>query len=93
MRDMLKETETAAGTLGVHLQLVEVRSPDEFDLAFSTVIRERSEALLVFPSTILFAEGKRIGDLAAKHRLPSMFDAREFVDPASHSVMERVLTT
>jgi Predicted nucleotide-binding protein containing TIR-like domain len=40
MRDMLKETETAAGTLGLHLQLVEVRSPDEFDLAFSTMIRE-----------------------------------------------------
>jgi len=80
MRDMLKETEAAAGTLGVQLQLVGVRGPDEFDLAFSTMIRERAEALLVFPSTMLFAEGKRIVDLAAKHRLPSMFNAREFVD-------------
>jgi putative tryptophan/tyrosine transport system substrate-binding protein len=78
--DMLKETEAAAGTLGVQLQLVGVRGPDEFDRAFSTMIRERAEALLVFPSTMLFAEGKRIVDLAAKHRLPSMFNAREFVD-------------
>jgi putative ABC transport system substrate-binding protein len=77
---MLKETEAAAGTLGVQLQLVEVRGPDEFDRAFSTMIQERAEALLVFPSTMLFAEGKRIVDLAAKHRLPSMYNAREFVD-------------
>jgi putative tryptophan/tyrosine transport system substrate-binding protein len=34
----------------------------------------------VFPSTMLFAEGKRIVDLAAKHRLPSMFNAKECVD-------------
>jgi putative tryptophan/tyrosine transport system substrate-binding protein len=80
MRDMLKETEAAARTLGVQLQLVAVRGPDEFDRAFSTMISERAEALLVFPSTMLFAEGKRIVDLAAKHRLPSMFNAREFVD-------------
>jgi ABC-type uncharacterized transport system substrate-binding protein len=80
MKDMLKETEAAAGTLGVQLQLVDVRGPDEFDRAFSTMIRERAEALLVFPSTMLFAQGKRIVDLAAKHRLPSMSNAREFVD-------------
>ncbi len=80
MRDMLKETEAAAGTLGVQLQLVGVRSPDEFDRAFATMTRERADALITFPSTMLFAEGKRIVDLAAKHRLPSMFNAREFVD-------------
>jgi putative ABC transport system substrate-binding protein len=59
---------------------VAVRGPDEFDIAFSTMLRERPEALLVLPSTMLFAEGKRIVDLAAKHRLPSMFNAREFVE-------------
>jgi putative ABC transport system substrate-binding protein len=80
MKDMLKETEAAAGTLGVQLQLVDVRGPDEFDRAFSTMIRERAEALFVFPSTMFFAQGRRIVDLAAKHRLPSMYNAREFVD-------------
>jgi ABC-type uncharacterized transport system substrate-binding protein len=80
MSDMRTETEAATGTLGVRLQLVGVSGPDEFDRAFSTIIRERAEALLVFPSTMLFAEGKRIVNLTAKHRLPSMFNAREFVD-------------
>jgi len=78
--DMLKETEAAAGTLGLQLQLVEVRGPYEFDRAFMTMVREHAEALLVLPSTMLFAEGKRIVDLTAKHRLPAMFNAREFVE-------------
>ena len=48
VRDMLKETEAAARTLGVQLQLVGVRGPDEFDRAFSTMTSERAEALIVF---------------------------------------------
>ena len=79
-RDMLKATEAAARTLGVQLQLVGVRSPDEFDRAFSTMIRERADALIMLPSPMLFAERRRIIDLAAKHRLPSMYNARESVE-------------
>jgi putative ABC transport system substrate-binding protein len=79
-RDMLKGTEAAARALGVQLQLVEVRGPDEFDRAFSTMTRERADALIVFPSPALFNERRRIVALATKHRLPSMFNAREFVE-------------
>jgi putative ABC transport system substrate-binding protein len=79
MTDMLKETAEAAGTLGVQLQLVEVRSPDEVDRAFSTMIRDRAEALFQLPSAMLFSERRRIVGLAATHRLPAMFNAREFV--------------
>jgi putative ABC transport system substrate-binding protein len=77
--DMLKETEVASHTLGVKLHLVGVRSTDELDRAFATMTRERAEAVLVFPSTMLFSERRRIADLAAKHRLPSMTNASEFV--------------
>jgi ABC-type uncharacterized transport system substrate-binding protein len=79
-RDMLKETETAARTLAVQLRLVGARGPDEFDRAFSTMTRERAEALIVFPSPMLFNERRHVVDLAAKHRLPSMFGATEFVE-------------
>jgi putative ABC transport system substrate-binding protein len=80
MRDMLTETEAAARTLGMQLQLVEVQGPDEFDRAFSTMTRARADALFVFPSVMLFTERRRIVALAEKHRLPSMFNAREFVE-------------
>jgi len=75
----LKRTEAAARALGVQLQLVGVRGPDEFDPAFSTMTKERAEALLVFPSPLLYAERRRIVDLVTKHRLPSMFNAKEQV--------------
>jgi len=79
-KTMLQETEAAARTLGVQLQLVEVRGPDELDRAFSMMTRERAEAVFVFPSTVLFNERRRIVDLAARHRLPAMYQAREFVE-------------
>jgi putative ABC transport system substrate-binding protein len=80
MRDMLNETEDAARTLGLRLQFVEVRSPDELDHAFSTIAREHPDALVTFPSTMLFSERRRIVALAAKHRLPSMFNSSDFVE-------------
>jgi putative tryptophan/tyrosine transport system substrate-binding protein len=76
---MLNEVGEAARTLGVQLQLVEVRSADEFDHAFTTMAKARAEALFQFPSTMLFNERRRIIDLAARHHLPAMFNAREFV--------------
>src|SRR5262245_37037196 len=79
-RDMVKATEAAARTLGVQLQLVGVAGPDEFDRAFSMMISERANALMVFPSPMLFLERRRIVELTAKHRLPSMSQAREFVE-------------
>ena len=79
-QDMMTGTEAAARTLRVQLQFVEVRRPDELDHAFSTMTRERADALIVFPSTMLFSERRRIVSLAAKYRLPSMFNAREFVE-------------
>ncbi len=79
-QDMLKETDAAARSLGVHLQLVEVRGPNELDRAFSTMTKERGEALMMFPSTMLFNERRRIVDLAAKSRLPAMYPARQFVE-------------
>jgi ABC-type uncharacterized transport system substrate-binding protein len=64
----------------VQLQLVGVRGPDEFDRAFSTMTRERADALIVFPSPMLFNERRRIVDLAIQHRLPSISAARQFVE-------------
>jgi ABC-type uncharacterized transport system substrate-binding protein len=79
-RNMVKQTEAAAQTLGVQLQLVGVRGPDELDRAFSTMTREHADALIVFPSPMLFNERRRIVDLAVQHRLPSISVGREFVE-------------
>ena len=80
MRDMMKETEAAARTLRMRLHFAEMRGPNELERAFSTMTREHPDALLVFPSPMLFGERRRIVALAVKHRLPSMFNNREAVE-------------
>jgi putative ABC transport system substrate-binding protein len=79
-REMFKETEAVAQTLKVHLQVVGVRHSDEFDHAFSTMTRGHAGALVTFPSPMFYAARRRLVGHAAKHRLPSMFNATEFVE-------------
>jgi putative tryptophan/tyrosine transport system substrate-binding protein len=79
-KDMLKGVEVAARALGVRLQFVEARGPEDFDRAFSDMISAGASALTVLPSNLLFNERRRLVDLAAKHRLPAVHFARLFVD-------------
>lgn len=64
----LKETEVAARSLGIQLQTLTVRGPDEFEGAFSAMGRERAGALIVLPDLLFFQHRKRVVDLAAEHR-------------------------
>jgi putative ABC transport system substrate-binding protein len=79
-KDMLKAADVAARALGVRLQLVEARGPDDFDRAFSDMTRARAGALTVLPSLMFFLERRRLVDLAAKNRLPAVYQTRDFVD-------------
>jgi putative ABC transport system substrate-binding protein len=74
------EVRAAAQVLGVTLQSVEIRGPDDFDTAFSAMSRERAEALIAFSDPVIVFHGRRITDLAAKNRLPAMYASREVVD-------------
>jgi len=80
MRDMLEGTEVAARTLGLHLQLLEARSPNEFGRAFSAMATDGANSLIVFPSPMFYAEHRRLVDLATKHRLPTIYAFKEAVD-------------
>ena len=77
---MLKEAEAAARVLGVRLQFVKAREPADIDRAFSDMTRARAEALTVLPSNMFSNQSRRLVDLAAKTRLPTVYPTREFVD-------------
>jgi putative ABC transport system substrate-binding protein len=79
-KDMLKAADGAARALGVRLQVVEARGPDDFDRAFSDMTRARASALTVLRTTMFFNERRRLVDLAAKTRLPAVYGLREYVD-------------
>jgi putative ABC transport system substrate-binding protein len=67
----------AAGSLGLQLQLVEARGPEEFDGAFAAMTRERAGALFVLQDPAFSPHRARLVDLAAKNRLPSILTQRE----------------
>jgi len=79
-KDRLKRAEVAARALGMRLQVVEARGPEDFDRAFSDMTRARADALTVLGGAMLFTERRRLVDLAAKNRLPAVYSWREFVD-------------
>ncbi|HXB78314.1 MAG TPA: ABC transporter substrate-binding protein [Bradyrhizobium sp.] len=56
------------------------RQPRRFAGAFAAIVQERTEALIVMPSPMLFGEYKRIAGIATDSRLPAMGAAREFAE-------------
>ena len=78
--NMLNATAAAARTLQMEAPLVRVDGPDQLDSAFSAMTREHPGALLVLQSSMFFTERRRIVDLAVKHQLPTMFNAREYAE-------------
>ena len=79
-KDILKEADVAARALGVRLQFVEARGPEDFDRAFSDMTTGRAGALTVLVSPMFFGERRRLVDLAAKNRLPAVYPWRDGVD-------------
>jgi putative ABC transport system substrate-binding protein len=76
----LGHAKVAARTLGVELQALEARGPDNFERAFAAMTRERAGALFVVADGMFLLHRTRIVGLAAKHRLPAMYALRGFVD-------------
>jgi putative tryptophan/tyrosine transport system substrate-binding protein len=79
-KDMLNEANAAARALGVQLQWIEARGPEDMARAFSAKTGTRADALAVLPGNIFVSERRRLVDLAAKNRLPAVYPWREFVD-------------
>jgi putative tryptophan/tyrosine transport system substrate-binding protein len=76
----LKETQRTARALGITLQYNQVRDTAEVDAAFNTTIRDNANALLVFPDPVTNVHREQIAEFAAKHRLPSMFGRKGYVE-------------
>src|SRR5262249_56556838 len=70
-----------AARLGVHLQRLEVREPDDYEGAFAAASSERAEAMVVLPCYFHAPNLQRIVDLAAKYRLPAIYSGRLWVQP------------
>jgi putative tryptophan/tyrosine transport system substrate-binding protein len=73
-----KEVETAARSLGIEPQLLDVRKAEDLEPAVDAAIRQRADALVVGLETLTQTNQRVIVGLAAKRRLPAIYASTEF---------------
>jgi putative ABC transport system substrate-binding protein len=76
----LRDVQEAAASLDVQLVVVRANAESDFDAAFSTVVQQRSGALLVCASPFFNGRREQLVVLAARHALPTMYEWRDFAD-------------
>jgi putative tryptophan/tyrosine transport system substrate-binding protein len=76
----LRHAREAARALKVRLQLLEARGANDIDSAFAKMTKERVGAVVVLVDAMLIDQRTRVADLAARHRLPSVYGLIEFVE-------------
>jgi putative ABC transport system substrate-binding protein len=64
----------------VAIEAVDVRTPDDIEPAFSKLNRMGADALITLVDGVTMSSRYRIVELATKHRLPTIFQVRDFVD-------------
>jgi putative tryptophan/tyrosine transport system substrate-binding protein len=72
--------EAAARSLGVKLDVIEIGLPADIPGAFEAAKRGRATALIVLPSPMFYGERRRLAELAARHRLPAIYEVKAYVD-------------
>jgi putative ABC transport system substrate-binding protein len=77
----LKEYEAVALSLKIPVQPLEVRGPNpDLEGAFQSAVKGRASALITITTSVLYRRQKQIAELAAKSRLPSMFEGSTWVE-------------
>jgi hypothetical protein len=71
-----EEFKTAAPSLGLEAQLLDVRKSEDIVQAFDTAIAQRADAILVANDTVTLANRGQVVELAAKHWLPAMYNSK-----------------
>ncbi|MGE5215391.1 MAG: ABC transporter substrate-binding protein, partial [Chloroflexota bacterium] len=79
-QDEVRETRKVAQPLGVRIHSQDIKDPGQFQDAFTTVSKERVEALIITNNSFNFSHRKQLSDFASKNRLPTMCGRAAFVE-------------
>jgi putative ABC transport system substrate-binding protein len=74
-----RSAEDAARVLGIKVQTLGVREPDDFDHAFAEMTRERPDAILMVSDALTMLNRKRVVEFAKTNRLPTIFEVSALV--------------
>jgi putative ABC transport system substrate-binding protein len=77
--EFVSRAEGAARGLGLSVRSLTVSALEEYENAFRTAQRERAGAIQVLPSPIFGAQHRTLVTLAAKYRLPAIYEFRDYV--------------
>jgi putative ABC transport system substrate-binding protein len=75
-----KELETAAPSMGVNLQLFDVRKPEGLEPAITAASQQHADGLIVGQDGLFVAYRKQVAELAAKYRLPAIYRSMESIE-------------
>lgn len=80
------EVDVAARALGIRLQKLELRGPQDVEPAFQAATKERAGAILAQATAVLLSQRRQVAELAVKNRLPAIFPREEFVEAGGLAV-------
>jgi putative ABC transport system substrate-binding protein len=78
-QEMLRDALAAAGMLGRQIAVMEARSDRDFEPAFATFVERQADALIVAASQLFDSNRDQLVALAARHKMPTIYQAREYV--------------
>jgi putative ABC transport system substrate-binding protein len=74
-----KDMQAATTALGLQLNILSASSQSDFDNAFATLVRQRTDALVVSADPFFISHRDQLVALAVRHSMPAIYYAREFV--------------
>jgi putative tryptophan/tyrosine transport system substrate-binding protein len=75
----VSEVRAAASALGQQIEVLHVSSDREIETAFATLVQRRADALLPGGGGLVLSRREQIVALAARHRIPAIYNLREYV--------------
>ena len=75
-----REAETGARSLGLNLTILNATTPNEIEAAFATVVDRQIGALAIDADSLFFVQRDLLAALAARHTVPAIYSAREYVE-------------
>jgi putative tryptophan/tyrosine transport system substrate-binding protein len=75
---VIKDVTAAASAIGLQVDVVQASDSRGIEAAFSTLVRSKTDALLVGPDAMLLSRRLQLAILAARHAIPAIYNVREY---------------
>src|SRR5262249_15115538 len=79
LESQTRDIGEAAKTMGLRIEMVKATADPDFDPAFTTIADTHADALIVASDPFFTSRRERIAALAARARIPAMYELREYV--------------